>query len=473
MPWKPNPGGQTDFANDFSHYCVAMIGGRDSGKTFAGARKFLEIHLINAFDNGMLTGTDSLVVSPTFQTANTVDIPELFTAMKEMGIEYTFIWDKTKFWFEIPCLSTPTDPSRIYVRTAESPDSIVGFSTPNVWGDEPATWRSDVSNPINDPMSQIFGRMRGGMRPGLITQINLTGTHEGDRTRLYEEFEANAANAETHKMYRVPTSENPAAMAFVEQQKKILGEDEAKQYLLGIALHTGEGKAFPTFDKNIHVKPTPYNPKLAICWCLDFNVDPYVTTVCQHKDGEVYCIAVLEKRNTNTEEMCEIFFDTAKERGWDLGGVGLWGDPSGDHRETVADKGHTDWRIVRNAFERRGIEYRYNVPMSHSDRLSTLNAVRAKLKSADGQNHISIDPSCKRLIDDLLYASWPGDLEENHALASFRYFVNREWPIRFEPTKSPATTVGFGTGYKIPVYQANNGPYVGFASGYRPAPRER
>jgi len=57
---------------------------------------------------------------------------------------------------------------------------------------------------------------------------------------------------------------------------------------------------------------------------------------------------------------------------------------------------------------------------------------------------LSIDPRCRRLVDDLRNAVWPGNLDAQHALAWFRYFVEREYYIQL-PRLASFGKIGFST----------------------------
>ena len=85
-----NPGGQAGFVEDWTHFMVGLEGGWMSGKTWAGARKLLTLHIHNAFDlvTGDATHVPSVVVAPTFSNAIDFDVPELQAACDEAGIAY-------------------------------------------------------------------------------------------------------------------------------------------------------------------------------------------------------------------------------------------------------------------------------------------------------------------------------------------------------------------------------------------------
>src|SRR5438067_13081064 len=86
--WKPNLGGQGRFLDDYTHRYCALAGGWFAGKTWAGARKLVGLHLLNAFDaKGEPTFVKSAVIAPTYQLANGFDLPEIKKALGEMNLE--------------------------------------------------------------------------------------------------------------------------------------------------------------------------------------------------------------------------------------------------------------------------------------------------------------------------------------------------------------------------------------------------
>src|SRR5438067_13664196 len=94
----PNPGAQTDFLNDYAHRYCALAGGWFAGKTWAGARKLVDLHLHNAFDaDDQPTGVKSAVIAPTYQLANDFDLPELRRTFEEMNLSYRFVADPRRY----------------------------------------------------------------------------------------------------------------------------------------------------------------------------------------------------------------------------------------------------------------------------------------------------------------------------------------------------------------------------------------
>jgi hypothetical protein len=200
----------------------------------------------------------------------------------------------------------------------------------------------------------------------------------------------------------------------------------------------GGSVAFAAFDPAIHVKPAAYDPALQLCWSLDFNIDPMCSGIIQHHRGWVRVIDELCLANTDTDSACDAFLEAAKKQGWDLRNLAIYGDASGWARDSTSGK--SDWAIVHRRLH--NFSPQMKVPRANPAIKDSVNAVRTILR-ADGVGHrLTVDPRCVRLIDDLRMAVWPGNLDLYHALAWFRYFVEREYPVLIPAIESKGI-IGF------------------------------
>lgn len=220
----------------------------------------------------------------------------------------------------------------------------------------------------------------------------------------------------------------------VESARRRMDPRIFEQEYLGKFVLTG-GRAFADFDPNVHVKPTPYDPALPICWSLDFNIDPMCSGIIQHDRGRVRVIDEMVLRDTATDAACDAFLERAAAAGWQLRGLCVYGDASGSARDSTS--GVSDWFIVGNRLKQ--LSPIMKVPRSNPAIKDSINALRARLRSAAGTASLFIDPRCEQLIDDLRTALWPGNLNGQHALAWLRYFVELEYPVRPERSASRGT----------------------------------
>jgi hypothetical protein len=185
------------------------------------------------------------------------------------------------------------------------------------------------------------------------------------------------------------------------------------------------GRAFVDFNPQLHVRAVEYDPSLHLCWSLDFNVDPMCSGILQHHRGSVRVLDELCLADCDTDSACDAFLEMVAERKWDARHVAIYGDASGWARDSTS--GRTDWSIVQRRLH--NAQPLLKVSRANPAVKDTINAVRAILRAADGNTRLAIDPRCVRLIEDLRTAVWPGSLEAQHALAWFRYFVEREYGI--------------------------------------------
>jgi len=221
--------------------------------------------------------------------------------------------------------------------------------------------------------------------------------------------------------------------AEVESARQSMDPRTFEQEFLGKFVLAG-GRAFPDFDEAVHVKPVVYDPSLPLCWTLDFNVNPFCTLIGQMRDGDFRVIHEFDIPDIRTNIMCDVFIDFCRENKWDTRNVMIFGDPTGGLRKT-SDQGTTDWQIVRNALRECNFDFR--VRASTRSIKDGINAVNAKLMSAAGVVHVSINQQAKRLIGDLRSALWPSDMKEQHAAAAFRYWIEREAPVRTNVQPAP------------------------------------
>ncbi|HSV13575.1 MAG TPA: hypothetical protein VLI90_04905 [Tepidisphaeraceae bacterium] len=227
----------------------------------------------------------------------------------------------------------------------------------------------------------------------------------------------------------------------IESAKRRMDPRLFEQEMMGKFILAG-GRAFPDFDTKVHVREVEYDPKLPLCWSLDFNINPMCSGIMQHKDGQVNVLDELVLPDTKTDCAVTAFFDRVAERGWRAQRVQVYGDATGNARDSTS--GISDWFIVKNRL--RALKPVHKVPSSNPPIKETINAINARLKAADGTVSLAIHPRCTRLIDDFRNALWPSPtmLHDEHSLAWLRYFVHREYPIKLD-RPAAAGTLGWSS----------------------------
>ncbi len=190
----------------------------------------------------------------------------------------------------------------------------------------------------------------------------------------------------------------------------------------------------------MHVKEVEYDRELPIGWSLDFNINPMCSGIIQHRNGEIRVLAELVLPDTKTDVAVSAFLDYVAERGWNPANLEVYGDATGNSRDSTS--GTSDWIIVKNRLRTLGAKF--NVPRANPAIKETINAINARLKSADGAVSLMVHPRCGQLIQDFRNALWPSPnlLHDEHSLAWLRYFVHREYPIRLVRSEARGT-IGF------------------------------
>lgn len=396
----PNEGGQEAFAEDWENQYVALEGGWGSGKTWAGARKLVTLHMWNAFDSeGRATFVASAAIAPTIASARDYMVPHLSDALDEAGLRWD--WRMSAQEFIVHDLGTSRRPSIIMVRSADKPERITGWEVGAAWGDEPARWSAlrTVGDPTRDPLLQLSGRVRHPKARFL--QILYTYTNEGDTTAVYKLFHSGKPG---HKLYRAKTSENPVSRAFGEAQRAQLTPDLARQYLDGDALPMRGQSLYPPFDADVHVRDDlVLADSRPLHLSLDFNIAPGMHAEIGQYDTAADVFITVDEIHGPRMDVIALMGEFGR-RITELGGfkwpeLQVFADQTGGSR--WAGTGESCHEILRQCLEAQDIPYRMRIPRHNPMVTDRLNAVNMALSDVKGEAHWYCAPRCVRLIEDL------------------------------------------------------------------------
>lgn len=214
-------GQQDDFVHDERRY-VAFIGGRNSGKTYAGSWKAVR----KAAEGGL-----GLVAAPNFPMLEKGAKEQFIQRLDELGIAYA----KTRAGVEIPAWHAGV----IFV-TLESESRVRG---PNAaWG-----W-ADEFEYVTD--RGIWRALKGAIRAGDNPQLFGTSTPKGRRI-AWDEWVVNASPQ--HALYRATTFDN----IFVDADDYVTGlgyEGVFYDQEITAEFVSFEGLVYPGFDRETHVR---------------------------------------------------------------------------------------------------------------------------------------------------------------------------------------------------------------------------
>lgn len=404
--FTPLPGDQQGFMDDFRHRYCAAAGGWNSGKSWAGSRKHAQLHVINAFDKeGFPTRVRSMAVAQTYQLAITEMVPQLEEAFDQMGLTHEFVADLKRFLFVFPDLGTIDRPSEMLIRSADAPDRIVAFKVGAIWGDEVARWPYNRENPRGDPLLQCKGRLRDPR--ARILQFNMTFTHEGDGTAVYEDFVEKPKPE--HMLYRLRTGDNPVAEEFAKSLRDQMSPELAEQYLEGFAMELKGSKIYDNFSDDNVRNDIDLTTDLPLQLSLDFNINPGMHGIVGQYDPKekiIYSIHELYGPRWSTKHLIHEFVKLIRKvnDSWIWQPLELYGDATGDSK--WSGTGESNWDIVATVLRSYSIPYRIRVPESNPHVADRVNAMNSAMRSVSGRIHYYIHERCELLRRDFKFLKW-------------------------------------------------------------------
>lgn len=206
-----------------------------------------------------------------------------------------------------------------------------------------------------------------------------------------------------------------------------------------------EGRVYYTFtDANKARLADRYNPAAPLAFCFDFNVEPGVSAVAQEMtfpDGKGEGTGVIGEvwieRNSNTPAVCrKLIADWGEHQGR----VVCYGDATGGARGSAQVAG-SDWDLVKQAMRAHfGDRVSFRVPSSNPAERARVNAMNARIKTADGVIRMMVDPAkAPHVVKDLEGVRWlqggAGEIDKRvdprltHISDALGYYVVKEFPI--------------------------------------------
>jgi hypothetical protein len=192
-------------------------------------------------------------------------------------------------------------------------------------------------------------------------------------------------------------------------------------------------------------KKAEYDRNLPVYVGMDFNVSPMSAILCHFRKSEqqgsenideVIAFKEYFLKNSNTRTVAErIVTDYPESKRFILTPC-----QSSSARQSVAEIGITDVRIIQDVFHRAGryleISKRTKNPLIRN----RVNATNSKLTSATNKHFLRVNPSCRELIADwesLAYKEGTSDIDlsdpmRGHISAAMDYLLERHFPV-FKP----------------------------------------
>ena len=350
---------QSKIYSDENRFRV-VVAGRRFGKTFLSVTELV---------TQALKGKRKVCwyVAPTYKAAKEIAWDMLLAFLPKEYIQKTN---------ESSLTVTLWNASIISLKGAEKPDNLRGRSLDFCVLDEFADMRPEAWYEV--------------LRPSLSDRQGsalFIGTPKG-RNHFYDLWTRGADGNTDWQAFQYTTIDGGQVTAEeIESAKRDLDERTFNQEYNAQFVNY-QGIIYYNFDRTESVrKITDDGSMLHIG--MDFNLDPMSAVVAIREGSTLKIMDEIVIYGSNTDEIV----DEIKTR-YPSRQICVYPDPAARQRKTSAG-GRTDLSILQNA------GFAVKVRDKHSAIRDRINSVNARLKSADGQRHLMIDPNCKQVIKSL------------------------------------------------------------------------
>lgn len=404
---------QQEIANSDARFRVAITG-RRFGKTHLAVRELAKAAANNP-------GQKCWFLSPSYRQGKEVIWGMLVNKLTELN------WIAKKNEAELKLFLR--NGSEIAIKGADAPDSLRGSKLAHISLDEfqdiqPRTWYEVVRPMLSDSKGTAL----------------FTGTPKGLGSFSYEMY-STARETDDWEGFQFTTLEGGFIDEDeIEQAKKEMDEKTFQQEYCASFI-TFSGACFYNFDREHNVKSCANDFDTSEIYVgQDFNVDNMSSAIfVMPNANEMYFIDEILLRGSNTDEVvAEIKNRYPNSR------VTVFPDPSCKARKSSAG-GRTDLSILQNA------GFTVKMRNAHPAIRDRINATNTKLKSADGNRSLFVDPKCKNIIQSferLIYKEGTNlpskDTGYDHFADALSYGVEFLFPIKRETaTTANPTRWGF------------------------------
>jgi hypothetical protein len=358
-------------------------------------------------------------VAPSYRMAKQIMWPELIEAIPKKWLK--------KDPNETTMTLVLKNGTRIELKGADNPDSLRGVGVHYLVMDEvqdidPEAWRKVLRPTLAST---------GGHALFIGTPKAYNFLYElymlGQRGEVYEDSKGRLRRNDWES-WQFPTITSPfIPRSEIEAAMRDMDDKSFKQEFLA-SFETMSGRVYHAFERKVHVKPCPFNPKLPIWVGQDFNLDPMSSVILQPQpNGEVWCVGEISLPSSNTAEVAR----ELERRFWKWQDkVTIFPDSNGGTKQHA--RGETDLDIFREKGFEKIRHRKKNPPVA--DRVNCVNRL---FRAADGTVRLYVDPSCERLIESVeqtIYKAESRDIDKDmnieHMADALGYPIELLFPMR-------------------------------------------
>lgn len=362
---------QADFILDERRY-TAFIGGRNSGKTYAGSLKAVKL----AARGGL-----GCIAAPSFPMLEHGAKAQFVDRLRESGEQFT----KTRDSVVIPRWN-----AEVIFITLESESRVRG---PNyAWG-----WADEVEY-VTD--RDIWRAFKGAIREGEIPQLFVTSTPKGRRL-VWDEWVV--GKTEQHALYKATTFDN----VFINAEDYVAGLAYSGTFYeqeIAADFVTFEGVVYPAFSREQHIRVVNCEGWSTVLGMDVGTRNPTALLTIRHAGDRIHLEREHYQRGMSSDDMVDI----AVARYNETNATYMVLDPSA--------------AALIVSLQRRGVNVRKGV----NDIVVGIGRVTSALDT------LTVDPSCVETISEFESYRYPDGRrsgvdvpvkENDHAMDALRYVV--------------------------------------------------
>lgn len=391
---------QSDIFHDPARFRV-VVAGRRFGKTFLSIAELVKAASTRANSN-------CWYIAPTYRAAKDIAWDMLVNTIPE---EYIAKRNESELTVKLHNGST------ISLKGGENFDALRGRSLDFCILDEyadmrPQVWSEVVRPSLSDRNTETYK-----------TRALFIGTPKG-RNHFYDIWTVGADGTDEWASHQYTTLEGGNVTADeIEAAKRDLDERTFKQeYMANFVNYSGI--IYYNFDRSESVRKE-YDEEGLLHIGMDFNLDPMSAVVAVKVGDTLQIIDEIVIFGSNTDEIVDEIQLRYPDRR-----IVVYPDPACRQRKTSAG-GRTDLSILQNA------GFAVKVRNSHTAIRDRINAVNARLLSADGLRHLYVDPKCKQVIKSLERQTYKEGTNQpdkesgyDHMNDALGYLVDYLYPIK-------------------------------------------
>lgn len=400
---------------------LGLVSGFGAGKTFAVARKAVQLAQLNS-------GCDGIVTEPNFPLLTQILIPELKTALDYFGIAYEFKSGESIFYCQINGKET-----RIICKSMEGYERLIGINAAWVIMDEFDTAKTELAY-------NAYIKLLGRIRVGNIRQMVIVSTPEGYRA-MYRIFVEEAG--EGKKLIRAKTTDNyHLPQDYIDTMRSQYPPELIEAYLNGEFTNLTSGTVYTQYDRTLNDTSSVDDGMSDIHIGIDFNVGAMSAVVCIIKDSKIFVVGEFVDL-FDTPELIETLETAYQGRR-----VFAYPDAAGDARKSV-QASTSDIKLLRQA------GFTIRADSKNPGIMDRVNGLNSLFKNATGDRRCFVNTvKCPKLTKALEQQSYDENTRmpdkknghDNKGIDALGYLAAKLFPLTYTRRKPLQTNSGIQQG---------------------------